>query len=166
MALRAQGVQRIGRAVRDTLIDRPVRVLTRILAASALAWLAGCQSQSLSREELAALDYGPRPEGYEKIVREYLRTRLTEPDFALIEFKAGPAPLYQKDTVLRERQYGWAVCVMINDKDRRGAYEGFYPMVLYIREGKVVAANGDGLERAAGVRYAHSRCGDLGYEVP
>jgi len=40
---------------------------------------------------------------------------------------------------------------MINDKDRRGTYEG-YPMVLYIREGKVVAANGNGLERAAGVR--------------
>jgi hypothetical protein len=39
-------------------------------------------------------------------------------------------------------------------------------MVLYIREGKVVAANGDGLERAAGVRYAHARCGELGYEVP
>ena len=137
-----------------------------ILAATALAWLAGCQSQPLSREQLAALDYGPRPEGYEKIVREYLRTRLMEPDFALIELKAGPAPLYQKDTVLRERQYGWAVCVMINDKAPRGVYEGFYPMVLYIREGKVVAANGDGLERAAGVRYAHSQCRELGYEVP
>jgi hypothetical protein len=159
-------VQRTGRAVRGTLIDQRVRVLMGILAASALASLAGCQSQPPSREELAALDYGPRPEGYEKIVRDYLRTRLTEPDFALIEFKGGPAPLYQKDTVLRERQYGWAVCVMINDKDRRGAYEGFYPMVLYIREGKVVAANGDGLERAAGVRYAHAQCGELGYEVP
>jgi len=32
---------------------------------------------------------------------------------------------------------------MINDKDRRGAYEGFYAMVLYIREGKVVARNGN-----------------------
>jgi hypothetical protein len=68
--------------------------------------------------------------------------------------------------VLRDRQYGWDVCVMINDKDRRGAYEGFNPMVPYIREGKVVAANGDGLERAAGVRYAHAQCRELGYEVP
>ena len=140
----------------------------RLLAATsiALALLAGCESQPLSREELTALDYGPRPEGYEKIVRDYLRTRLMEPDLALMEFKAGPAPLYQKETVLRRRQYGWAVCVMINDKDLRGAYEGFYPMVLYIREGRVVAANGDGLERAAGVRYAHARCRELGYEVP
>jgi hypothetical protein len=140
----------------------------RLLAATsiALALLAGCQSPPLSREELAALDYGPRPEGYEKIVRDYLRTRLVAPDLALIEFKAGPAPLYQKEALLRHRQYGWAVCVMISDRDRRGAYEEFYPMVLYIREGIVVAANGDGLERAAGVRYAHARCGELGYEVP
>src|SRR5260221_14275087 len=114
---------------------------------------------------MAVYEYGPRPEDYEKLFRDYLSTRLTDPDFARVEFKAGPALLYQKDTVLRERQYGWAVCVMINDKDRRGAYEG-YPMVLYIREGKVVAANGDGLERATGVRYAHARCGELGYEVP
>ena len=140
----------------------------RLLAAISIAvtLLAGCQSQPLSREELAALDYGPRPEDYEKIVRDYLRIRLMEPDFALIEFKAGPKPLYQKESLLRERQYGWAVCVLINDKDRRGAYEGFYPAVLYIRDGKVVAANGDGLERAAGVRYAHAQCRELGYEVP
>ena len=145
-----------------------MRHRTRLLAAIsiALALLAGCQSQPLSREELAALDYGPRPESYEKIIRDHLRTRLMEPDFALIEFKAGPTPLYQKETLLGARQYGWAVCVMINDKDQRGAYEGFYPMVLYIREGKVVAADGDGLERAAGVRYAHARCRELGYEVP
>jgi hypothetical protein len=140
----------------------------RILAATsiALASLAGCQSPALIREEIAALDYGPRPEDYEKIVLDYLRTRLVEPDFASIEFKAGPMPLYQKEAVLRDRQYGWAVCAMINDKDRRGAYAGSYPMVLYIREGKVVAANGDGLERAAGVRYAHASCKELGYEVP
>ena len=145
-----------------------MRLLLGILAATSIAsaFLAGCQSQPLSREELAALDYGQRPEGYEKIVRDYLRTRLVEPDFALIEFKAGPKPLYQKEAILRDRRYGWAVCVLINDKDRRGAYEEFYPMVLYIREGKVVAANGNGLERAAGVRYAHASCRELGYEVP
>ena len=140
----------------------------RFLAATwvALALLAGCQSPPPSREELAVLDYGPRPEDYEKIVRDYLRTRLMEPDFALIEFMAGPMPLYQKEAVLRDRQYGWAVCVMTSDKDRRGAYEGFYPMVLYIREGKVVAVNGDGPERAAGIRYAYAGCRELGYEVP
>jgi hypothetical protein len=152
----------------DALIERLVHLPMVILAATSIIFvsLAGCQSPPLTREELAALDYGPRPEDHEKIVRDYLRTRLVAPEFALIEFKAGPKPLYQKESVLHDRQYGWAVCAMINDKDRRGAYEGFYPMVFYIREGKVVAANGGGLERAAGVRYAHAACSGLGYEVP
>ena len=141
----------------------------RILAAVSIAVvsLAACQSTPPNREEIAALDYGPRPDDYEKIVRDYLRTRLVEPDFAILEFKTEPGPLYQNNAVLwRDRQYGWAACVTIRDKDRRGAYEEPYPMVLYLRGGKVVAANGDGLERAAGVRYAHEQCGELGYEVP
>ena len=149
------------------MIERRVRLFVILAATSiASASLAGCQSPPLTREQLAALDYGPRPEDYEKIVRDYLRTRLVEPVFALIEFKAGPKPLYQKESVLRHREHGWAVCVMINDKDRRGGYEGFYPMVFYIRDGKVVAANGDGLERATGARSANDACRELGYEVP
>lgn len=134
-------------------------VLTAVL-------LAACQSAPLSLEQIAALDYGPQPEDYERIVREYLSTRLEEPRFALVEFKAGPKPLYQAEALLREREYGWAVCVMINDKNERGAYKGFYPMVIYIRNSRVVAANGDALERAAGVRYAHAQCRALGYEAP
>lgn len=140
----------------------------RLVAATfaALTLLAGCQSAPLTREQLAALDYGPRPENYQTIVRDYLSARLMEPTFALVEFKAGPAPLYQSDALFHDRQYGWAVCVMINDKNARGAYEGFYPMVIYLRRGQVVAANGNALERAVGVRYAHAQCGKLGYEVP
>jgi len=146
-----------------------VRRRTKIIAAISIAFvsLAACQSTPPTGEEMAAIDYGPRPENHERIVRDYLQTVLIEPDFAIIQFKTDPRPLYQKDTVFwRDRQYGWAVCVMIRDKDRRGAYEEPYPMVLYLRGGKVVAANGDGLERAAGVRYAHEQCGELGYEVP
>ncbi len=151
--------------------DQPVRRRTKIFATTSIvlaaASVAACQSTPPTREEIAALDYGPRPESYEQIVRSYLQTRLIEPDFAIIQLKTEPKPLYQKNTVFgRDRQYGWAVCVMIRDKDRRGAYEEPYPMVLYLRGGKVVAANGDGLERAAGARYAHAQCGELGYEVP
>ena len=70
-------------------------------ASIALVSLAGCQSPPLTREERAALDYGPRPEDYEKIVRDYLKARLVAPDFALIEFNAGPQPLYQKALTLK-----------------------------------------------------------------
>lgn len=134
-------------------------------ASTALAILAGCQSAPLSPEQIAGLDYGPRPEDHEKIVRSYLGTRLNEPKYAVIEFMAGPAPLYQGDTLARERKHGWAVCVMVNERDPGGMYPGAYPMVVYIRGGQVVGADGGGLERAAGLRYAHAQCKRLGYEV-
>lgn len=140
--------------------------MKRLAAASvALGILAGCQTAPLSDEQIAALDYGPRPEDYEKIVRGYLRARLNDPDYAVIEFRAGPAPLYQRETLSRKREYGWAVCVTINDRDPRGAYDGPYPMVVYIRGGTVVAADGGSLERAARLRYAQAQCKQLGYEV-
>lgn len=139
--------------------------MKRLAVSLALVLLAGCSSQPLTPEQIAALDYGPRPENFQKLVLDFLRPRLMEPNFALIEFKAGPSPLYQKETLSRDRQHGWAVCVMVNDRDPRGAYLGFYPMVVYIRGGNVVAADGGGLERAAGLRYAHAQCRQLGYEV-
>jgi hypothetical protein len=129
------------------------------------AILQGCQSPPLTSEQIAALDYGPRPENYQAIVRDYLRTRLNDPSFALIEFKAGPSRLYQKDTLSRERQYGWAVCATVNERDPRGVYMAPYPVVAYIRGGRVVAMDGGGLERAAGLRYAGERCKELGYEI-
>jgi hypothetical protein len=119
----------------------------------------------LTSEQIAALDYGPRPENYQAIVRDYLRSRLNDPSYALIEFKAGPSRLYQKDTLSRERQYGWAVCVTVNERDPRGVYSAPYPVVVYLREGRVVGENGGGLERAAGLGYAQARCKELGYEI-
>jgi len=138
----------------------------RIAAALlAVALLPGCQSPPLTSEQIAALDYGPKPDNFEQVVREYLKSRLNDPSYAIVEFKAGPAPLYQQDTLSRERQWGWAMCVMVNERDPRGAYLGFRPLVVYIRQGKVVAMDGGGLEWAAGLRYAHAQCKRLGYEV-
>ena len=81
-----------------------MRRRTRILAAVSIAVvsLVACQSTPPTREEIAVLDYGPRPENYEQIVRDHLKTRLVEPDFAMIEFKTEPRPLYQKNTVFGE----------------------------------------------------------------
>jgi hypothetical protein len=135
-------------------------------ATIAFALLAACQSSPLTREQIAALDYGARPENFEQITRDYLRPRLNEPSYALIEIKAGPAPLYQNDAVMRERQYGWAVCAMVSERNARGGYYDPYPIVVYIRRGEAVAANGGALERAMGLRYAHEQCRQLGYEAP
>lgn len=135
-----------------------------LLFAVLIGSLGACQAP-LTREQIAALDFGPRPDDYERIIGDYLKPRLVEPLYARIELKTDPKPLYQKEALARERGYGWAVCAMITDRDRRGSYEPPYPMVLYIRDGKVVATNGNGLERAAGVRYADAQCKELGYEI-
>ena len=140
--------------------------MRRPAASIAFVLLAGCQSPPLTQEQIAALDYGPRPEDFRQLVLDFLRPRLMEPKYAVVEFKAGPSPLYQKEALSRDREYGWAVCVTVNDRDPRGAYEGFYPMVVYIRAGKVVAADGGSLERAVGLRYAQAQCKQLGYDAP
>ncbi len=129
------------------------------------AAFGGCAAE-LTREQVAALDYGPRPENYAQIVRDFLRPKLIEPEFARIEFKTEPRPMYQAQALLRERGYGWAVCALVTDKDRRGAYPDPYPMVFYLRGDKVVAVNGDALERAAGAEYAAQQCKILGYDPP
>jgi hypothetical protein len=128
--------------------------------------LGGCSTDPPTREEVESVNYGPRPDNYEQIVRDYLRYRLTDPTSAIIEFKAGPTQLYQKDTFIRELQFGWAVCAMINDKNPRGAYEGFTPGVYYIRNGKVMARNGGPDDSPLGAKYARDQCRKLGYEVP
>src|SRR5215471_7090371 len=99
MALRAHRMQRSRRALRHALSRRLAAALVM------LASLAACQSPPLTPEEIAALDYGPRPQNYEQIVRNFLQPQMNDPTFALIEIKAGPAPLYQTDTLSRERQY-------------------------------------------------------------
>jgi hypothetical protein len=128
--------------------------------------LGGCNTSPPGKEERAAVNYGPRPENHEQIVRDYLRNRLTDPVTALVEFKAGPKQLYQRDTPTRDVQYGWAVCVMINDKNMYGAFNGFRAMVAFIRDGKVAASNGGPEDNFVGSKFAREQCKELGYEVP
>lgn len=127
----------------------------------AVALTGGCKTPP-SQTEMQAYEYGPRPENYEKVIRDYLWPKLLDPGNAIVEFKSGPKQLYQQDTSLRSRQYGWAVCVWINDKNTRGAYDGPYPMVFFIREGKIVAVNGGSDDNIIGWRYARTGCNELG----
>jgi hypothetical protein len=68
--------------------------------------------------------------------------------------------------VIRDLQFGWAVCAMINDKNSRGAYDGFTPGVYFIRNGKVIARNGGPDDGPIGAKYARDQCKELGYAVP
>jgi len=142
-------------------MQRIAMILALLGAAAALVMTGGCKTPP-DQTEMQAYEYGPRPENHEKLIRDYLSPKLLDAGNAIVEFKAGPRQLYQQDTALRSMQYGWAVCVWINDKNTRGAYDGPYPMVFFIRNGKIVAANGGVGDNIIGWRYARTGCNELG----
>jgi len=129
--------------------------------ATAAALTGGCKTPP-NQTEMQAYDYGPHPENHEKLIRDYLWPKLLDPGNAIVEFKAGPKQLFQQETALRPLQYGWGVCVWITDKNTRGAYDDPYPMVFFIRNGKIVAANGGVDDNIIGWRYARTGCNELG----
>jgi len=59
-------------------------------------------------------------------MRSYLSVRLKDPKAAIVEFRTEPQQMYQRSVAFRPMQYGWATCVWVNDKNRLGAYSGFY----------------------------------------
>ena len=146
-------------------MQRTLAQTLMVLTALAIA-LGGCDTTPPTKEEKESVNYGPKPDNYQDIVRDFLRPRLTDPIAAIIDYKAGPTQMYQKDAVVRDLQFGWAVCAMVNDKNTRGAYTGFYPAVYFIRDGKVVASNGGPGDGPVGTQFARRQCKELGYDVP
>jgi hypothetical protein len=137
---------------------RRIVFLSAILAiGSTAALIGGCKAPP-TKEEKSAVDYGSKPENYEQIIREYMKTRVK--DGVIFEFRAGPKPLYQQDTVLRPLQYGWGTCVFVHDK-RASVFES-YPMVFFIRNGVIVGANGGPEDSVIGRRFALAGCNELG----
>jgi hypothetical protein len=145
----------------------PRWMLAVLGAAAALG--AGCKNPP-TQEEMAAYKYGPRPDDYQKLIRDYFAgtttpptsPKLADPAGAIVEFKAGPRELFQQDTALRPLQYGWGVCVWVNEKNGKETYEGPYPMVFFIRDGTIVAVNGGSDDNVIGWRYARTGCNELG----
>ncbi len=124
--------------------------------------LAGCNTV-VSREELASVDYGPKPERWKEEIRSYLSIRLTDPKDAIVDYRTEPQQLFQRKTAVRGEQHGWGVCVWVNDKNKQGAYDGFYPMTFVLRSEKIVAVNGGPDDaNVIGARYAREQCAQLG----
>ncbi|HUQ77091.1 MAG TPA: hypothetical protein VM183_20400 [Burkholderiales bacterium] len=136
--------------------------MKRLLLIAFALGLAGCDT-TVTKAEMQTADYGPRPVNYQDEIRGYLGLRLTDPKNALIEFRAGPTQIYNRGTPVRGEQYGWGVCVWVNDKNKSGAYDGYYPMSFVLRDEKIVAVNG-GPDDAniIGSRYAREQCQTLG----
>jgi hypothetical protein len=146
---------------RGALLDRPAlrdnfRMKPTLPFLLALI-LAGCNT-TVSREEMAGIDYGPKPQRWRDEINGYLSIRLTDPKAAI-----EPQQLYQRQTPVRDKQYGWGVCVWVNDKNKEGAYDGFFPMTFVIRDEKIVAVNGGPDDaNVIGARYSREQCDRLG----
>ena len=133
-----------------------------LVAALAVAALAACDT-TVKKSELESVNYGPRPQHWQAAIRDYLKIRLRDPQAAVVEFRAGPQQLFQRETPLRRQQWGWAVCVWVNDKNKQGAFEGFYPMSVMIRDEKIEHVNGGpDDDNLVGNRYAREHCEQLG----
>jgi len=126
------------------------------------ALIAGCDT-TVTKQEMDTANYGPKPVNYQDEIKSYLSIRLTDPKDAIVEIRTEPKVLYQRGTPVRGEQYGWGVCVWVNDKNKKGAYDGFYPMSFILREEKIVAVNGGPDDsNIIGSKYAREQCERLG----
>src|ERR1043165_3308819 len=90
----------------------------------ALLALAGCDT-TVKKEETAGLNYGPKPTRWREESKSYLELRLPDAKEAGGVSRAEPKQLYQRDTVVRDSQYGWATCVWVAEK-KDGKFAGPY----------------------------------------
>jgi hypothetical protein len=135
--------------------------MKKTIFALLLAALLGCDT-AVKKEETAGLDYGPKPSRWREEIKSYLDLRLTNPKDSVVEFRSEPKQLFQRDTLVRERQYGWATCVWVNEM-KDGKLAGFYPMTFFIRDDKIVAVNnGPDDPGLVSARYAREQCSQLG----
>jgi hypothetical protein len=124
--------------------------------------LAACDT-TVTKQEMSSVEYGPAPVRWKEEIRSYLSLRLVDPKDAIVEFRTEPKHIFQRKTAVREQQYGWGVCVWVNDKNRKGAYDGFFPMSFVLRDEKIVAVNGGPDDsNVIGARYAREQCAQLG----
>ena len=133
----------------------------RYLAILSVAVLAACQT-GVSPEELASVNYGPKPATWQEEIRSYLALRVPDAKTVAIEYKSEPKQMVQKETAVRDRQWGWAACVFVDENHPRG-YQGRYPMTFFFRDHKIVSVNGgpdDG--NVIGAQYAREQCERMG----
>jgi hypothetical protein len=95
--------------------------------------LVGCVS--VSPQEIASADFGPKPGDYEERVKKFMGSVLKDPMSAVYEFR----PTLRKGVVMGglpdnfAKHYGWVVIVSINAKNSFGGYTGaktYYIMLV------------------------------------
>lgn len=100
--------------------------------------ISACSIGGPTAAQRANAYYGPRPDDYQEIIKQYETTRLKDPFSAQYIWDSGP----QKHYNYMAGQYGWRVCASHNAKNSFGAYTGFEKKYYLIRDGEVVWGSG------------------------
>jgi hypothetical protein len=112
-----------------------VRLLPLVFA----LFTAGCLS--VSRDEIAAADFGPKPTNYEDRIKSLMGSVLKDPMSAVYDFKPTLRRAVYKGGIPDNfaKHYGWVVEVSINAKNSFGGYTGakaYY--FMFTSEGLIV----------------------------
>ncbi len=113
------------------------KYMMKLMLLFALLLLLGCGIKQPTPAELDNAYYGPEPENYQEIIKNYMRLVLIDPVSALYEFPNSPRKVW----VNRHGQieYGWGLVCLINAKNRMGGYTGFQSHQFVICNGTVIA---------------------------
>lgn len=91
------------------------------------------------RPETIGMDHGPYPKAYKKIVQDYARSMLKDPDSAkFVEFSKPRKEHFIRDQFTKDVVYGYSVCALINAKNGFGGYTGPQAYWFLIRDGMVL----------------------------
>lgn len=143
-----------------------MKLKTLLIAAGVLA-LAGCETPKVTSDEMASVNYGPKPVYWKEEIRSWMNLRLRDPKDAMIDFRTEPKQMFQKQVGLDPQVHGWAVCVWYRDKNRAGQMGDLHAMTVFIRNEKIVAVNnGPDNFGPSGPLYARQQCKELGAPLP
>lgn len=101
--------------------------------------IAGCATAP-TPEQLAAADYGPRPDNYEDLIKAHYSKVLFDPYSAVFEMYP-PLKGWLAGQPGGSPWFGWIVCGTVNAKNRMGGYVGAQPFFAAIKYGQVVTTD-------------------------
>lgn len=88
----------------------------------------------MTKEEVAAANFGKFPDDYRDQITEHMKYFLKDPYSAVYEFHE-PYRAVIASPIYSRKIYGWGIDVDINEKNLHGAYIGMRTYQFFIREG-------------------------------
>jgi hypothetical protein len=88
--------------------------------------------------EIEAADVGKLPKNYQALLKKYMELRLFDADSAKYQFGDAPVKDCYWETSTRSYVIAYKGQVLINAKNRYGAYTGFTRFFYFIKDGKVI----------------------------